>query len=194
MIKLLLLLPLHSKKPLHKVLLPKFDDNFDIWRQLEHFKYDMNHTLDANENDQIAAAIAASLKETTAQSTFSKIPTTNSNSDDSDSEFFEENYSADSEDSNSVAPSSKNYAKLLVKEESVKTETNTAKVESEKSEKSEKCEDAGSSNGEIYLGKNLWRNGRNTPKNYIFWKYIVGRAPITPQGWMEVDFLDHELL
>ena len=121
----------------------------------------MNRTLDANENDQIAAAIAASLKETTAQSTFSKIPTTNSNSDDSDSEFFEENYSADSEDSNSVAPSSKNYAKLLVKEESVKTETNTAKVESEKSEKlekseksekSKKCEDAGSSNGEIYLG------------------------------------------
>ena len=54
-----------------------------------------------------------------------------------------------------MAPSSKNYAKLLVKEESVKTETNTAKVESEKSEKSEKCEDVGSSNGEIYLGKDL---------------------------------------
>ena len=29
----------------------------------------MNHTLDANENDQIAAAIAASLKETTVQIT-----------------------------------------------------------------------------------------------------------------------------
>ena len=24
---------------------PKFDDNFDIWRQLEHFKYEMNQTL-----------------------------------------------------------------------------------------------------------------------------------------------------
>ena len=108
----------------------------------------MNRTLDANENDQIATAIAASLKETTAQSTSSKVLGTNSDSDNSDSEFFEENYSADSEDSNSVSPSSKKYSKLLV-EESVKTETNTAKVESEK------CEDAVSSNGEIYLGKNL---------------------------------------
>ena len=109
----------------------------------------MIHTSDANENDQIAAAIAASLKETTAQSTSFKILGTNSDSDrDSDSEFFEENYSADSEDSNSAAPSSKKYAKLLV-EESAKTETNTAKVESEK------CEDPGASNGKIYLGKNL---------------------------------------
>ena len=24
------------------------------------------------------------------------------------------------------------------------------------------------------LSKDLWRNGRNTPKNCIFWKYIVG--------------------
>ena len=40
---------------------------------------------------------------------------------------------------------SKKYAKLPV-EESAKTETNTAKVESEK------CEDPGSSNVEIYLG------------------------------------------
>ena len=23
----------------------KFDANFDIWRQLEHFEYDMSHTL-----------------------------------------------------------------------------------------------------------------------------------------------------
>ena len=150
--------------------------------------------LDADEDGQLAAAIAASLKETTAKSTFSKILATNSDSDrDSDSEFFEENYSADSEDSNSAVPSSKKYAKLLV-EESSKTETNTAKVELEKSEKSEKCEDAGSSNGEIYLGKDLWRNGQNTPKNCIFWKYIVGGAPITPKGWMGVDLLDHVLL
>ena len=26
----------------------------------------------------------------------------------------------------------------------------------------------------VTLGKDLWRNGRNTPKNCIFWKYIVG--------------------
>ena len=25
---------------------PNFDANFDIWRQLEHFKYEMNRTLD----------------------------------------------------------------------------------------------------------------------------------------------------
>ena len=111
----------------------------------------MNYTLDANENDQIAAAIAASLKETTAQSTSFKILGTNSDSDrDSDSEFFEENYSADSEDSNSAAPTlpsfslSKKYAKLV--ESAKTTETNTAKVESEK------CDSAGSSNWEIYLG------------------------------------------
>ena len=42
---------------------------FEINWPLEGFKYDMNHTLDANENDQIAAAIAASLKETTVQIT-----------------------------------------------------------------------------------------------------------------------------
>ena len=44
------------------------------------------------------------------------------------------------------------------------------------------------------LDKDLWRNGRDTPQNCIFWKYIVGGAPITPWGWMGVDFLDHELL
>ena len=114
----------------------------------------MNRTLDANENDQIAAAIAASLKETTAQSTFSKVLGTNSNSDDSDSEFYEENYSADSEDSNSAVPSSKKYAKLIV-EESPETETNTAKVELVK------CEDAGSSNGEMYLGMDFFIHRRN---------------------------------
>ena len=109
---------------------------------------DANCILGANENDQLAAAIAASLKETTAQSTSSKVLATNSDSDDS--EFFEECYSADSEDSNSAAPTlssfslSKTYAKLV--ELTKTTETNTAKVESEK------CEDAGSSNGEIYLG------------------------------------------
>ena len=44
------------------------------------------------------------------------------------------------------------------------------------------------------LCKDLWRNGQNTPKFCIFWKYIVGGAPITPWGWMGVDFLDHKLL
>ena len=108
---------------------------------------DANCSLDANENDQVAAAIAASLKETSTQST-SKVLGTNSDSDDS--EFFEENYSADSEDSNSAAPTlpsfslSKNYAKLV--ESAKTTETNTAKVESEK------CDSAGSSNWEIHLG------------------------------------------
>ena len=29
---------------------PKFDDNFDIQRQLEHFKYEMNRTLDMQED------------------------------------------------------------------------------------------------------------------------------------------------
>ena len=50
---------------------------------------------------------------------------------------------------------------------------------------------------EVYLlglFKDLWRNGQNTHKNCIFWKYIVGGAPITPWGWMGVDFLDHKLL
>ena len=32
------------------------------------------------------------------------------------------------------------------------------------------------------LVKDLWRNGRNTPKNCIFWKYIVG-------GLLFMDFL-----
>merc|ERR1711971_1418731 len=99
---------------------------------------DANCILDADEDDQLAAAIAASLKETT-QST-SKVLGTNSDSDDSDSEFFEESFSAVNSNSASTLPSfsSKNYAKLV---ESAKTETNT-KVESEK----------GDSNWEIYLG------------------------------------------
>jgi len=102
---------------------------------------DANCILDADEDDQMAAAIAASLKETT-QST-SKVLGTNSDSDDSDSEFFEESFSAENSSSAPTLPSfsSKNYAKLV---ESAKTETNT-KVESEKS-------DTASSNWEIYLG------------------------------------------
>jgi len=102
---------------------------------------DANCILDADEDDQLAAAIAASLKETT-QST-SKVLGTNSDSDDSDSEFFEESFSAENSNSVSTLPSfsSKNYAKLV---ESAKTETNT-KVESKKG-------DAGSSSWEIYLG------------------------------------------
>jgi len=102
---------------------------------------DANCILDADEDDQLAAAIAASLKETT-QST-SKVLGTNSDSDDSDSEFFEESFSAENSNSASTLPSfsSKNYAKLV---ESAKTETNT-KVESEKG-------DNDSSNWEIYLG------------------------------------------
>ena len=43
------------------------------------------------------------------------------------------------------------------------------------------------------LVKDLWRNGRNTPKNCIFWKYIVGGPYYTP-GLDGVDFLDHEFL
>ena len=68
---------------------------------------------DADEDDQLAAAIAASLKETT-QST-SKVLGTNSDSDDSDSEFFEESFSAENSNSASTLPSfsSKNYAKLV---------------------------------------------------------------------------------
>ena len=70
---------------------------------------------DADEDDQLAAAIAASLKETT-QST-SKVLGTNSDSDDSDSEFFEESFSAENSNSNSASTlpsfSSKNYAKLV---------------------------------------------------------------------------------
>lgn len=100
---------------------------------------DANCILDADEDDQLAAAIAASLKETT-QSTSKVLGTNSSNSDDSDSEFFEESFSAENSNATPTLPSfsSKNYAKLV---ESAKTETNT-KVESEK------C----SSNWEIYLG------------------------------------------
>jgi len=102
---------------------------------------DANCILDADEDDQMAAAIAASLKETT-QST-SKVLGTNSDSDDSDAEFFEESFSAENSNSAPTLPSfsSKNYAKLV---ESAKTETNT-KVESKKG-------DACSSSWEIYLG------------------------------------------
>ena len=38
----------------------------------------------------------------------------------------------------------------------------------------------------IRSGKGLWRNDRNTPKNCIFWKYIVGGSYNTPGldgGW-----------
>ena len=40
---------------------------------------------------------------------------------------------------------------------------------------------------EVEPGKDLWRNGRNTPKNCIFWKYIVGGSsyytPGLDGGW-----------
>ena len=37
---------------------------------------------------------------------------------------------------------------------------------------------------ETYSSKDLWRNGRNTPKNCIFWKYIVGGLLLHPgAGW-----------
>jgi len=64
---------------------------------------DANCILDADEDDQMAAAIAASLKETT-QST-SKVLGTNSDSDDSDSEFFEESFSAENSSSAPTLPS-----------------------------------------------------------------------------------------
>ena len=32
------------------------------------------------------------------------------------------------------------------------------------------------------LSKDLWRNGRNTPKNCIFWKYIVGGLLLHPKA------------
>ena len=36
----------------------------------------------------------------------------------------------------------------------------------------------------VHLAKDLWRNGRNTPKNCIFWKYIKGGSYYTPGlGW-----------
>ena len=40
---------------------------------------------------------------------------------------------------------------------------------------------------QMQLPKDPWRNERSTPKNCIFWKYVVGGSYYTP-GWMGLDF------